>query len=93
MAGEYRTEAVLAKLPVQMADAIRAGMRIAYTNKPIEGCRICRDMAPEMADAYEAAGEQRYADGLRDGSMVPLIPLYGYVQDRYWAPGELFFRS
>lgn len=91
MAGEYRTEAVLAKLPQKLANAIRSGLRIGLTNQPMTGVTIRRDMADEMAAAYEAAGEQRYADGLRSGAMVPLKPSCG--PDRYWTPGELFLRS
>ena len=95
MAGEYRSEAVLALLPSEMADAIRAGLRIGFANKPMTGVQVRLDLAADMANAYEAAGQQHYADGLRDGTMVPLIPLYGSRSgpDRYWAPGELFFSS
>jgi len=91
MAGEYRTEAVLAKLPPKLATAIRGGLRIGLTNQPMTGVVLRRDMADEMAAAYEAVGEPRYADGLRSGAMVPLVPVSG--PDRYWAPGELFFKS
>ena len=91
MAGEYRTEAVLAKLPPKLSAAIRNGLRIGLTSQPMTGVVIRRDMADDMATAYAAAGENRYADGLRSGAMVPLIPLSG--PDRYWAPGELFFTA
>lgn len=91
MAGEYREEAVLAKLPEKLASAIRGGLRIGLTNQPMVGVRLRRDMSDEMATAYEAAGEQKYASGLRSGAMVPLVPSAG--PDRYWAPGELFLAS
>ena len=91
MAGEYRTEAVLAKLPVKLATAIRSGLRIGLTNQSMAGVTLRRDLTEEMAAAYEAAGERRYADGLRNGAMVPLVPSSG--PDRDWAPGELFFKS
>ncbi len=91
MGGEYRTEAVLAKLPVPLANAIRGGLRIGLATQPMEGVTLRRDMAEDMAKAFEAAGENKYARGLRGGSMVPLVPHNG--SDRYWAPGELFFTS
>ena len=91
MAGEYRTEAVLAKLPIKLADAIRGGLRIGLTSQPMAGVTLRRDLAGEMADAYEAAGEERYATGLRSGEMVPLVPITRI--NRYWKPGELFILS
>ena len=91
MAGEYRTEAVLAKLPEKLAAAIRNGLRIALTCTPMTGVSRRGDLSEEMATAYEAAGEPHYADGLRSGAMVPVVPSDGC--NRYWAPGELFFTS
>ncbi len=92
MAGEYRKEEVLAKLPEKLADAIRGGLRIGLTNRPMVGVELRRELASEMAEAFEAAGEMKYADGLRSGEMVPLVPK-GAAGDRYWMPGELFFTS
>ena len=92
MAGEYRTEEVLAKLPEKLADAIRDGLRIGLTNRPMTGVKLKREMAAEMAEAFEQAGELKYAEGLRSGAMVPLVPAAS-PEDRYWKPGELFFTS
>lgn len=64
MAGEYRTEAVLAKLPAALAKAIRGGLRIGLTNQPMTGVTIRKDMTDEMAQAFEKAGELKYATGL-----------------------------
>lgn len=91
MAGEYRMESVLARLPEQLARSLREGLRIGLTNQPTTGCKICKDLANDMADAYEKIGETEYANGLRSGTMVPLTPLSG--PDKYWAPGELFFKT
>lgn len=91
MAGEYRSEAVLNKLPAKLAKALREGLRIGLTNQPMTGVKLRHDMTEEMAAAYEAAGEKRYANGLRSGDMVPLVPLSG--PEHYWAPGELFLMS
>lgn len=91
MAGEYRTERVLQKLPKKLADAIRNGLRIALTGQPMTGVSVRHDMSEEVAAALANAGEQRYADGLRNGDMVPVIPLSG--PQNYWSPGELFMRS
>jgi hypothetical protein len=91
MVGDYRTEAVLAKLPGPLASAIRDGLRIGLANQPMAGVTLRRDMAEDMAKAFEAAGENKYARGLRGGTMMPLVPHNG--PDRYWAPGELFFTS
>jgi hypothetical protein len=91
MAGEYREASVLEKLPKKLSDAIRGGLRIAFTDGPLDGVKVRKDLAEEMATAYETAGLMKYANGLRDGSMVPLIPSPDPY--RYWEPGELFLRS
>lgn len=57
----------------------------------MRGVALRGDLAADMADACEKAGCRKYADGLRDGSMVPLVPRSG--MDKIWAPGELFLKS
>lgn len=92
MAGEYRLPEVLAKLPAAIADPIRNGnLRIALANQPMAGVVARPELSADMAIAYEAAGERKYANGLRSGSMVP-ITVPSRTQ-KYWAPGELFLRS
>lgn len=88
MAGEYRTEAVLGKLPTGLAQAIRDGLRIALTDVPMYGVVAHLELSAEMAAAFEAAGEIKYAEGLRTGTMIPVHPYR-----KCWKPGELFFRS
>lgn len=93
MAGEYRKEDVLEKLPEDIAKAIRAGgLRIALTAQPMTGVVRRPDLSERLAAAYGAIAETaKYAAGLRDGSMVPIVEKES--GDRYWAPGELFMRS
>ncbi len=91
MAGEYRTEAVLQQLPAHLADKIRNGLRIGLTNQPMSGVLLCRDLTEPLAEAFDAIGQTKYADGLRNGSMVPLMPMHG--PEKVWAPGELYMKS
>lgn len=93
MAGEYRTEEVLKQLPADLAGMIRTGgLRIALTGQPMVGVVRRPDLREKLAEAYGAiAGAGKYATGLRDGSMVPVVENAG--GDRHWAPGELFMRS
>ena len=93
MAGEYRKEDVLEKLPDNMAGAIRDGsLRIAIASQPMAGVVPRPDLSERLSAAYGAiAGMEKYARGLRDGSMVPVgAPREG---GKSWAPGELFFKS
>ena len=93
MAGEYRTEVVLKQLPADVAAMIRTGrLRIALAARPMTGVVQRPDLRERLAAAYaRIAGMERYADGLRNGSMVPVAEQGG--GDRIWAPGELFMRS
>ena len=94
MAGEYRKEDVLEKLPDDMAGAIRDGsLRIAIASQPMAGVVPRPDLSERLAAAYGAiAGMEKYARGLTDGSMVPVgVPRDG--GGKTWAPGELFIRS
>ena len=92
MAGEYRKPEVLEKLPESIATPIREGkIRIALTSQPMAGVSRRPDLVASMAAAYKNAGQMKYATGLSNGSMVPVEVHQG--SDRYWAPGELFFRS
>ena len=93
MAGEYRTEAVLKQLPADIAGLIRTGgLRIALTSQSMRGVDRRPDLSERLAAAYGAMAETaKYATGLRNGSMVPVVEALG--GNRNWAPGELFMRS
>lgn len=90
MAGEYRQEAVLAKLPGDLASRIRSGLRIGLTSQPMIGVEVRRELIEPLAIAFAAIGQDKYADGLRSGTMLPLEPV---GSNKVWAPGELFFNS
>ena len=94
MAGEYRAEEVLKQLPADIAQAIRTGgLRIALAAQPMAGVVRRPDLRERLATAYGAiAGVEKYALGLMDGSMVPVVA-QNVGRDRIWAPGELFFKS
>jgi hypothetical protein len=73
----------------ELANTIHDGLRIAFTDGPLVGVKIRKDLTEEMAAAYETAGLTKYANGLRNGSMVPLIPssdLDNLII--YWEPRE-----
>lgn len=93
MAGEYRTEEVLKQLPADVAAMIRLGrLRIAMAAQPMAGVVRRPDLKDRLIEAYAGIpGMERYIEGLRDGSMVPVVETGG--SDRVWAPGELFFKS
>ena len=93
MAGEYRTEEVLKQLPAELARMIRTGgLRIARAGQPMVGVVRRPDLKDRLAAAYGAIpGMDKYAKGLSDGSMVPVVEMN--AGDRVWGPGELFFKS
>lgn len=93
MAGKHRTEEVLKQLPAELAGMIRTGgLRIALTGQPMVGVVRRPDLKDRLAAAYGAIpGMDKYAKGLSDGSMVPVVEMN--AGDRVWGPGELFFKS
>ena len=93
MAGEYRAESVLSRLPVGVAKAIRDGLRIGLTSQPMSNITKRPDLSEWLAKAYEDIGMTRYSNGLRSGAMVPLVPNEGGSSNRIYASGELFFTS
>lgn len=98
MAGEYRKEETLAKLPPAIASLLRGNIRIAkYDGRPIQGCIPRLDLTQSFAAAYHAIGEDHYAAGLLNQTML-IVETNGaetgdHSQQRYYSPGELFFRS
>lgn len=99
MAGEYRRPEVLAKLPAKLRKLIEDGdLRLARTDVPIRGATNLHELKEEVAEAYARIGMNDIAEKIRDGSIVPIRPRGenmgpGYIQDRYWRPGELFLVS
>lgn len=95
MAGEYRKTEVLEKLPEDIAGAIRDGsLRIALAAQPMSGVVPRPDLSERLAAAYGAiAGMEKYARGLSDGSMVPVVVPEEAGGGKVWRPGELFFKS
>lgn len=97
MAGEYRKEETLNKLPPAIANLLRGNIRIAkYDGRPIQGCIPRIDLTQSFAAAYHAIGENHYAAGLRNRTML-VVETNGTeataTPNRYYSPGELFFRS
>jgi hypothetical protein len=65
-------------------------VRLALTNQPMTGIRIL-PISEELAKHFDSLSDEHapyYAQGLRNGDFVPVVP-----NDRYFAPGELFFKS
>lgn len=94
MPGAYRSEAVLKQLPEPIAKMIRNGTRIARTNNPIVNCTKHTQLSEPFAQALEKIKDigEYYAHGLRSGELIPIVPKNS-PDDRYYAPGELFFTS
>ena len=92
--GAYRSDEVLKKLPESIAKIIRNGTRIALTNSPIVNCVKHPELAEPFAQALEKVKDigEYYAKGLRSGELIPIVPKNS-PDDRYYAPGELYFTS
>jgi len=93
--GAYRSEEILNQLDKEVAGLIRGGMRLAYTNQPIHGCDIHKELVDAIATAYAHMGGEVgefYAGLLRKGEIVPAMPK-SPASDRYWSPGELYYTS
>lgn len=67
-------------------------IRIAFTHTPIYGClRVDSSKVIEELKQSQDEYAQYYIDGLTNGSMVTIIEATN--QDRYFAPGELYFNN
>jgi len=91
MAGEYRNPEVLERFEdVILADMIRQGeLRIALTSTPTSNIKRF-DLHKRFIAEFDRIGMPKYADGLRNGSMVVIAPV---DSNRYYQPGELFLKS
>lgn len=84
---------VLDKLPADLAKPISQGsLRIDLTNQPMHNVQNRSDLNELYAEAYAKAGENKYATGLRNGTMI-MIGIQGDVPSKIYKPGELFFTS
>lgn len=93
--GAYRTPEILVRLREDVAEKIRNGFRVARTDQPITGCTLFRQLSEEWAQAFYALEDELgeyYANGLRTGALVVILPSQ-LGADRYYAPGELFLTS
>jgi hypothetical protein len=83
MAGEYRS----------LLAASHPEVRLALTNQPIIGMVVRKDLTPSIIQVLAASKEkvaERYINGLRDGSMVPVTE---QTSNKVWQPGELYLTS
>lgn len=69
-----------------------SNIRIAFTHTPIIGCSII-DSTSVINELEKSNDEyaKYYIDGLRSGSMVTIVE--NHRVDRYFSPGELYFKS
>lgn len=71
-------------------------LRFALAHTPIIGAEKFPDMSEDLAnfmDNSEDEYAEYYAEGLRDGSIIPIVPNAQISTPGHWAPGELFFKS
>lgn len=69
-----------------------SNVRIAFTHTPIYGCtKIDNTKVLEELEKSTDEYAQYYINGLRNGSMVTIVE--NNYADRYFAPGELYFKS
>ena len=69
-----------------------SNIRIAFTHTPIYGCtKVDSDKVLKELEASTDQYAHYYIVGLRNGKMVTIVE--NSVQDKYFAPGELYFKS
>jgi hypothetical protein len=67
-------------------------IRIAFTHSPIIGCTIVNPKSVlEVLDRSTDEHSKFYTEGLRNGTLATIVE--NYINEEYWAPGELFFKS
>jgi len=69
-----------------------SNVRIAFTHTPIYGCtKVDNSKVLEELEKSTDEYAQYYINGLKNGNMITIVEnLYA---DRYFAPGELYFKS
>jgi hypothetical protein len=69
-----------------------SNIRIAFTHTPIIGCkRVDSSKVIEDLEKSNDPFASYYLDGLRNGQMVTIVE--NSYSDKYFAPGELYFKS
>ncbi|VGO12396.1 hypothetical protein PDESU_00948 [Pontiella desulfatans] len=80
----------------QLLPAELAHLRLALTNQPMTGVERHKELAEPLAEYFDKQTDEHaayYAEGLRSGAMVPVVPLAQISKPGHWAPGELFMKS
>jgi hypothetical protein len=69
-----------------------SNIRIAFTHTPIYGCTKV-DSSKIIEELKSSTDEyaQYYINGLENGNMVTIVE--NTYSDKYFAPGELYFKS
>ena len=69
-----------------------SNIRIAFTHTPIYGCTKV-DSSKVIEELKSSTDEyaQYYINGLENGNMVTIVE--NTYADKYFAPGELYFKS
>lgn len=69
-----------------------SNIRIAFTHTPIYGCTKV-DSSKVIEELKSSTDEyaQYYINGLENGNMVTIVE--NTYSDKYFAPGELYFKS
>jgi hypothetical protein len=73
-----------------------AHLRMALASQPMVGVERHESLIEPLAayfDRQDDAHAAYYAEGLRSGAMVPVVPLAQISKPGLWAPGELFMKS
>jgi hypothetical protein len=66
-------------------------VKLAFTHTPIIGMRvISSDVVLEVLDNSDHEWAKYYADNIRNGNIVPIVPQY---DNKIYKPGELYFTT
>ena len=80
----------------QLLPAELGHLRLALTNQPMTGVERHESLIEPLAEYFDKQDDEHaayYANGLRTGAMIPVVPLAQISTPGHWAPGELFMKS
>ena len=80
----------------QLLPAELSHLRLALTNRPMTGVERHAELTIPLAAYFDKQDDEHaafYANGLRAGTMIPVVPLAQISTPGHWAPGELFMKS